>query len=190
MTVKHLQTMQRQQMANAVATDPTVLTKFKSGFSECASEISRYLNSIETVDKQVRQRILAHLGTCLSGLHNYLTPLTFSSPPPIHAQTFPSPYYSGPHHLMATREGLGNMRSVPANLVMMQQQQSARGQHFFPASGSPLNHCNSAMSDLQSCGSPCSSSPSLSPFTPSTPLSPMSNCGKLSDADGPVWRPW
>lgn len=41
MTVKHLQAVQRQQLALAVAHDPAVLTKFRSGFAECAQEVTR-----------------------------------------------------------------------------------------------------------------------------------------------------
>lgn len=40
MTVKHLQNVQRQQLSQAVATDPHTLHKFKSGFYECATEVS------------------------------------------------------------------------------------------------------------------------------------------------------
>ncbi|KAG7211068.1 hypothetical protein KM043_016429 [Ampulex compressa] len=46
MTVKHLQTVQRQQLSTAVATDPAVLTKFRTGFSECATEVSRNLQQM------------------------------------------------------------------------------------------------------------------------------------------------
>ena len=41
MTVKHLQTVQRQQLAIAVARDPSVLDKFRGGFSDCAEEVKR-----------------------------------------------------------------------------------------------------------------------------------------------------
>uniref|UniRef100_T1JGI3 BHLH domain-containing protein n=1 Tax=Strigamia maritima TaxID=126957 RepID=T1JGI3_STRMM len=67
MTVKHLQNMQRHQMAVAMASDPTVLNKFRSGFTECASEVSRYVNRIE-VDSGVKQRLVAHLANCVSHL--------------------------------------------------------------------------------------------------------------------------
>jgi len=43
MTVKHLQNVQRQQLTSAVATDPTVITRFRSGFDECAAEVTRYV---------------------------------------------------------------------------------------------------------------------------------------------------
>ncbi len=38
--VRHLQNIQRNQLAVAMATDPTVIYRFKNGFSECASEVT------------------------------------------------------------------------------------------------------------------------------------------------------
>ncbi|KOC65546.1 Protein deadpan [Habropoda laboriosa] len=68
MTVKHLQAVQRQQLSTAVATDPAVLTKFRSGFSECATEVSRYVSHLENVDPVVKQRLVSHLNNCVSNL--------------------------------------------------------------------------------------------------------------------------
>lgn len=68
MTVKHLQTVQRQQLSTAVATDPAVLTKFRSGFSECATEVSRYVSHLENVDPVVKQRLVSHLNNCVTNL--------------------------------------------------------------------------------------------------------------------------
>lgn len=68
MTVKHLQAVQRQQLSTAVATDPAVLTKFRTGFSECATEVSRYVNHLENVDPVVKQRLVSHLNNCVSNL--------------------------------------------------------------------------------------------------------------------------
>lgn len=212
MTVKHLQTLQRQQMAAAVSSDPTVLNKFKGGFSECATEISRYLNTIDGVDKNVRARLLTHLATCLGGLHNYLTPLAFPSIQPgfpaMPAQFFPNT--SSPHlhsHNLLQKEGAH--RNVPAGLIMLPSRDhfpvhSLRGgsaQHFFPQSVSPLNCL--PLSEHNSCSSPSHSAPStpstphsmtssFSPSTPSTPLSPASSMcsSKMGDLSDPVWRPW
>lgn len=39
LTVRHLQNIQRNQLAIAMATDPTVLHRFKNGFSECVTEV-------------------------------------------------------------------------------------------------------------------------------------------------------
>lgn len=68
MTVKHLQSLQRQQLAVAVTTDPQVLSKFKSGFSECATEVNRYINNMDGVETGVKQRLVAHLSGCVTGL--------------------------------------------------------------------------------------------------------------------------
>nr|XP_053643439.1 protein deadpan-like isoform X1 [Cherax quadricarinatus] len=78
MTVKHLQAVQRQQLALAVAHDPAVLTKFRSGFTECAQEVTRYVSRIEGVDTAVRQRLMQHLGQCVSGL-TAMTPMSFTA---------------------------------------------------------------------------------------------------------------
>lgn len=68
MTVKHLQTVHRQQLNTAVATDPAVLSKFRTGFSECAGEVSRYVNHLENVDSSVKQRLVTHLNSCVTNL--------------------------------------------------------------------------------------------------------------------------
>lgn len=68
MTVRHLQSVQRQQLAVAVATDPAVLGKFRTGFSECAGEVGRYLGRMSGVEPAVRQRLSNHLAQCLAGL--------------------------------------------------------------------------------------------------------------------------
>lgn len=72
MTVKHLQDMQRTQMRSAVASDPSVLTKFHSGFKECATEVTRYVSAIDGVDEGVKRRLLGHLTGCMTGLNQVL----------------------------------------------------------------------------------------------------------------------
>lgn len=61
MTVKHLESLQRQQVALASATDPNVLNKFRAGFTECASEVGRFPG----LEASVKRRLMAHLATCL-----------------------------------------------------------------------------------------------------------------------------
>ncbi|XP_011205979.2 protein deadpan [Bactrocera dorsalis] len=68
MTVKHLQSVQRQQLNMAIQTDPTVVHKFKTGFIECAEEVNRYINQLDGVDAMVRQRLTNHLNSCASNL--------------------------------------------------------------------------------------------------------------------------
>ncbi|XP_030753595.1 uncharacterized protein LOC115880516 [Sitophilus oryzae] len=68
MAVKHLQNVQRQQLALAMATDPSVVRKFKSGFNECATEIDRYLVKNDAIEKGVRDRVTNHLHKCINSL--------------------------------------------------------------------------------------------------------------------------
>lgn len=68
MTVKHLQALQRQQLAAAVAADPTVYHKFKNGFSECATEVNQYIGNVDEVENGVKHRLAAHLNGCVNGL--------------------------------------------------------------------------------------------------------------------------
>ncbi|XP_013780648.1 protein hairy-like [Limulus polyphemus] len=70
LTVRYLQSLQRQHMTAALATDPAVLRKFRSGFNDCASEVRRYLRRIKDVDHALRQRLLRHLGSCMISLNN------------------------------------------------------------------------------------------------------------------------
>ncbi|XP_007884436.1 transcription factor HES-1-B [Callorhinchus milii] len=80
MTVKHLRNLQRAQMTVALSTDPTVLGKYRAGFSECMNEVTRFLSTCEGVNSEVRTRLLSHLANCMSQINamNYCQPL----PPP------------------------------------------------------------------------------------------------------------
>lgn len=62
MTVKHLETLQRQQVAMAAASDPNVANKFRAGFTECAGEVGRFPG----LDGPVKRRLLQHLANCLN----------------------------------------------------------------------------------------------------------------------------
>ncbi|XP_068146436.1 protein deadpan isoform X1 [Drosophila tropicalis] len=68
MTVKHLQSVQRQQLNMAIQTDPSVVQKFKTGFVECAEEVNRYVSQLDGIDVGVRQRLSAHLNNCANSL--------------------------------------------------------------------------------------------------------------------------
>lgn len=83
MTVKHLETLQRQQVALAAATDPNVLNKFRAGFTECAGEVSKFPG----LDTTVRRRLMSHLASCLgaadtANANGQATQQTVQSTPP------------------------------------------------------------------------------------------------------------
>lgn len=82
MTVKYLQNhqmnLQRQQAAISQATDATIATKFKAGFSECANEVGRFPG----IEPQVKRRLIQHLSNCMSGeRHQHVQVQILPSPP-------------------------------------------------------------------------------------------------------------
>uniref|UniRef100_A0A672K0R9 Hairy-related 6 n=1 Tax=Sinocyclocheilus grahami TaxID=75366 RepID=A0A672K0R9_SINGR len=84
MTVKHLRNMQRAQMTAALNTDPTVLGKYRAGFSECMNEVTRFLSTCEGVNTEVRTRLLGHLAGCMTQINamNYPTQHQIPAGPP------------------------------------------------------------------------------------------------------------
>ncbi|XP_041659859.1 transcription factor HES-1-like [Cheilinus undulatus] len=76
MTVKHLRNLQRLQMTAAVNTDPSILGKYRAGFSECVGEVTRFLSTCEGVNTEVRTRLLSHLAACVTQINavNFYTP--------------------------------------------------------------------------------------------------------------------
>ncbi|RZF38704.1 hypothetical protein LSTR_LSTR016193, partial [Laodelphax striatellus] len=68
MTVKHLQTVQKRQLSAAMVADPGVVHKFRGGFEECATEVSRYIEGLDGIDMGVRRRLAAHLSSCVTNI--------------------------------------------------------------------------------------------------------------------------
>lgn len=95
MTVKHLRNLQRAQMTAALSSDPSVLGKYRAGFSECMNEVTRFLSTCEGVNAEVRTRLLGHLANCMTQI-NAMTypgqPQPHPPPPP------PPPGPGGPQH--------------------------------------------------------------------------------------------
>lgn len=79
MTVKHLQKLQRQQVAAAIVNDTSVLNKYRAGFSECVTEVGRYMGNMDGFDQSIRQRILGHLHHCVNSLNQMAANAQFGS---------------------------------------------------------------------------------------------------------------
>uniref|UniRef100_UPI00398E5096 transcription factor HES-1-like n=1 Tax=Pristiophorus japonicus TaxID=55135 RepID=UPI00398E5096 len=113
MTVKHLRNLQRAQMTAALSTDPTVLGKYRAGFSECMNEVTRFLSTCEGVNTEVRTRLLSHLANCMSQINA----MNYSQPPPSPAVTSGSHAAFGqPLHVQLQGSGGSGM---PLNGVNM-----------------------------------------------------------------------
>ncbi|KAM6948678.1 transcription factor HES-1-A-like [Aplochiton taeniatus] len=69
MTVRHLKNLQRLQISGVVNTDPSVLGKYRAGFTECLSEVTGFLSTCEGVNTEVRTRLLGHLAGCVTQIN-------------------------------------------------------------------------------------------------------------------------
>ncbi|XP_061784183.1 transcription factor HES-1-A-like [Nerophis lumbriciformis] len=79
MTVKHLRNLQRLQMT--VSTDTSILGKYRTGFSECMGEVTRFLSTCDEVNSEVRNRLLSHLTGCVSQMNGVNCYAPHAGPP-------------------------------------------------------------------------------------------------------------
>lgn len=77
MTVKHLESMQRHNVALSAATESTVANKFKAGFTECTNEVNRFPG----LEPHVRIRLMQHLGSYFNKEIESSSPKNPSTPP-------------------------------------------------------------------------------------------------------------
>lgn len=99
MTVKYLQNhqinLQRQQAAISQATDATIATKFKAGFTECANEVGRFPG----MEPQVKRRLLQHLNSVMNGERDQYSQVHILPSPPS------SPEQDSMSHVTTTSNG-------------------------------------------------------------------------------------
>ncbi|XP_046678462.1 protein hairy-like [Homalodisca vitripennis] len=112
MTVKHLQTIQRQQLTLAVSADPTVVHKFRTGFAECSAEVGRYIGRMEGVEPGVKQRLASHLNNCVNGLHQISQ---YPLPNPSHPQGNPGEDVNN-NTASARLQMLSGLQLIPSRL--------------------------------------------------------------------------
>lgn len=53
--------------------EPSVVRKYQSGFSECASEVNHYLSEMDGLDIGIRTRLLDHLANCVQNSESNLS---------------------------------------------------------------------------------------------------------------------
>ena len=170
MTVNHLRGLQRQQMAMEVTRDPTVLSKYRAGFSECATEVSRYVSKIDGVDNGMKQRLISHLSNCVQSLPSSPSSSTTSNAFASNSSSFQflqSSAFPGQSPLQVHIPGSNTNTSHPSSSSS--------------SSSSDINNNRRMEMKLTPPASASSafsfSFPpnSLSPMTPSTPSTPSSS---------------
>lgn len=98
MTVKHLESLHKQQAAISTLTD-----KYRAGFSECASEVTRFPG----LEPHTRKRLLQHLNNCL----NSQPPMVASLGPNQDIQSRIAPSQNLQVHILPTPDSTSSVSS-------------------------------------------------------------------------------
>ncbi|XP_071501143.1 uncharacterized protein [Diadema antillarum] len=82
MTVKHLRTVQRNHLAAPRTSDPSTVSRFRQGYSECIHEVARFFTNIENMgNADMRLSLINHLANCCNPPTSSSPPATQPSPP-------------------------------------------------------------------------------------------------------------
>lgn len=125
MTVKHLENLQRQQAAMSAAADPSIINKFRAGFSECVSEVGRF----QGLESTIKRRLIQHLANCLQ--INTNTILTTAPQP---QQTQPKEQQNTPL-LSAAQSTTVTVQQPSVQLHILPQQEPQNGIFFTNGNG-------------------------------------------------------
>ncbi|CAF0972312.1 unnamed protein product [Didymodactylos carnosus] len=99
MTVKHLKLVHKQKLVAAAAIDPSIISKYRAGYGECANEIIRFLTNTPHIDSELKNKLIDHLSTRLQTLStSRLTDRNNNNNDRVHHSSLPVAYLS-PHYL-------------------------------------------------------------------------------------------
>jgi hairy and enhancer of split, invertebrate len=182
MTVKHLQDVQRQQIAFATL-DPTVMHKFKTGFSDCADEVGNYIQRIDGIESGVKQRLITHLHSCINNMESSMVGFGGSSGAGSLFGRGVKPFrgFGGLSQDVNNngRMQVNGVQLIPSRLptgelaLVMPNSSSLP---FFPQSFTPTNCFDLGASSRQSAFNTVTKRPLVSP-----PLSPVSSLSSFDD---------
>lgn len=216
LTVTHLKKLKKHN-ALAIPAQSHSQEKFNSGFRQCASEVSKFMNTAPGIDAHVSNRLFNHLGGCVNHLDKLVSVqnsqhISSNSPSPSSPITvnIPSKMYTPPSSPELPHQQMAVSPKIESSYSPIQYSRVA--QSYIPPTAIKQEHfhkislCHQANPALPP--SPPLSTGSLSPvhlarpsssasdFSVSSPkpssFSPVSrvvaNIPEITD--GPIWRPW
>ena len=117
--------------------DPSIVSKYRAGYSECLSEVCRYMAAIDSLDPDVRMRLMEHLASCMQRVG---APVSESSTTPamsqqrVDPQPIPTACVTSPLQVHIPSGGSPpQTRGIPV---------TSRGS---PQTGGSPQHCTSSM---------------------------------------------
>ncbi|XP_029110276.1 hairy-related 6 isoform X2 [Scleropages formosus] len=183
MTVKHLRNLQRVQMTAALNTDPTVLGKYRAGFSECMNEVTRFLSTCEGVNAEVRTRLLGHLASCMTQINaiNFPAQHQIPSGPP-----HPHPAFSQPMaHMAGASQQAGVLPCKSASGLQSEATKVYGGFQLVPATDGQF-----AFLIPNAAFAPSGQVVPVFANGANTPVPAAVSPGAPSATADSVWRPW
>lgn len=85
--------------STGIATDPNAISKYRAGFNDCASEIARYLDTVNGGNPQLKARVMNYLGNSLLQFpvipvyQGVVSPYQVQMTSPVTSQCYPSTGY-------------------------------------------------------------------------------------------------
>ncbi|XP_063409964.1 hairy/enhancer-of-split related with YRPW motif protein 2-like [Mytilus trossulus] len=80
LTVRHLRQLQRQQYTVSTSDEGSTSDTFRLGFSECTSEVTKFLSRISNIEPNFQVKLLEHLSMCSSSEDSLKSPNVSISP--------------------------------------------------------------------------------------------------------------
>ncbi|CAF1141737.1 unnamed protein product [Adineta steineri] len=183
MTVKHLRAVYKHKLASAAAVDPTIASKYRAGYGECANEIIRFLTTTPNADLELKTKLISHLSTRIQNLSS------LSILPPIQPSLAQIHSTTG----LLTKTDRYSVNSSTNNqyifiLPQQEQQQQLQRQQQQLQNTSTTYDENDCTSTSSNNSSDCESLRSEVITTTTTPTdSPAST---MIESPSKVWRPW
>jgi hypothetical protein len=203
MTVKHLRTVYKHKLASkkkkkktllfkkidyffclaAAAVDPTIASKYRAGYGECANEIIRFLTTTPNADLELKTKLISHLSARIQNLSSLsILPPIQSSLSQIHPTTG-----------LLTKTDRYSVNSSTNNQYIFILPQQQEQQHRQRQQQQQIKNTSTTFHDDVDCTSASSNNSSdcesiRSEAITTTPTdSPAST---MVESPSKVWRPW
>ena len=167
--------------------DSGAVAKYRAGFHECASEISRFLITLDGIDVQLRARLLSHVASCC----NAVKAVTHSGERPLQQQPLTLPSFAS----LPTFPAANPAESVTASLANTTSGMLPGNAQYQIVPGTLANGKIAAVIVPSQNPVTVVSAPQFIPvFKPSADFQPLNGFqisnNTLRNETESLWRPW
>ncbi len=148
----------------APISQPQMLSKYRTGFNECATEVMKYLNTSPANNPTIKTKLMGHLSSCVQKVNT-----APSLPPQYHHATTASASFtpSAVHHQQQPHQGLPSATQLCSLPGRAATPSGSRLSSFTPVRKSPTLGIEAPCLDCSSSIPSTSHLPSTSSLSPS-----------------------